>query len=285
MAFTLRHPATPEEAVSLVAGAPRDAIAVLAGGTDLLADLDQGRARPTEVLSLARLPWRFLTWKGDSLTIGSTLPLRELEADARVRDRLPGLYEAVRAVGGVSLRHRATLGGNVARAAPASDLLPILLAYDAIVHLLGPKGPRAVPLDQLLASSRRPALLRGELIESVTIPHAADSAYSWQRVRPANDVSQVGVAVVRSETRPLWRVALGGVPPRAVRLQSVERRLARADPTEAEIELAAQEAAAAAPFVTDKRATESFRRRVVTVLVRRAITTLAARSAGRGTRR
>src|SRR5579859_7588576 len=98
MAFTLRHPATPEEAIALVAKARADSVSVLAGGTDLLADLDQGRARPTELLSLARLPWRFLTWNGDTLTIGSTLPLRELEADPGVRDRLPGLYEAVRAV-------------------------------------------------------------------------------------------------------------------------------------------------------------------------------------------
>jgi len=71
MAFTLRHPATPEEAIALVAKARADSVSVLAGGTDLLADLDQGRARPTELLSLARLPWRFLTWNGDTLTIGT----------------------------------------------------------------------------------------------------------------------------------------------------------------------------------------------------------------------
>lgn len=284
MGFALRRPASVRAAVAAVAAAPEGTIAVLAGGTDLLPDVDRGRAHPTELLSLARLPWRRHAWRGAELTIGATEPLRDLERDPRVARDLAGLHQAIRAVGGVALRERATVGGNVARSAPASDLLPILLAYDARVDLVGPRGSRTVALDDFLAAPRRPALGRGELIASVTLPEAADSEYRWQRVRPANDVSQVGVAVVRSERAPHWRVALGGVPPRAIRLGRVEAQLSRPVPTEAEIELASQTAATEAPFVTDRRASESYRRRVVTVLVRRSIRALRDRAGSREAR-
>lgn len=279
MGFALRRPGTVRAAVAAVAAAPAGSLAVLAGGTDLLPDIDRGRAQPAELLSLARLPWRRHTWTGTSLAIGATQTLRALELDPQVRRRLPGLYEALRAVGGVALRERATVGGNVARSAPASDLLPILLAYDARVELVGPDGSRSVPLDAFLAEPRRPGLRRGELIATVVVPRAGDSEYRWQRVRPANDVSQVGIAIVRSLTRPHWRVALGGVPPRATRLRGVEARLADLNPSDAEVELAAQTAAVDAPFVTDPRASESYRRRIVTVLVRRAVAALRERAA------
>jgi carbon-monoxide dehydrogenase medium subunit len=273
VSFSLVTPERPEEAVELLAGAPPGETAVLAGGTDLLFDIDDGRVTPRRVLSLRRLPWRRLEWRDDGLEIGSTLPLSVLESEPEVRVRLPGLWQGVHAVGSLALRHRATLGGNLGRASPASDLFPILLALDARVRAIGPDGSREIPIDEFALASRRTALQPAELIESVRVPRAAASQYLWQRVRPANDISQVGVAVAR--LRPpdgtRWRVALGGVSPKPQRLPSAESLLVSAAPTEVEVELAAQEAARSAPFVTDKRATETYRRRLVSVLVRRAV--------------
>jgi len=271
MGFELVAPASVEAAVRTLTEGSAETTAVLAGGTDLLLDIDDGRVAPDRVVSLRKLPWRSMEWSGPSLRIGSTLPLRALEGDARVRERLPGLWQAVRAVGGVALRNRATIGGNLARASPASDLLPILLAYDTVVDLVGPSGRRSVPLGAFLVGPRQTALARGELIASATIPFHAPSEYVWQRVRPANDISQVGVAVVRAPKRPYWRVALGGVQPNVTRLPTVETILDAPRPSEADVDRAAVEAARRAPFVTDKRATESYRRRLVRVLVRRAV--------------
>src|SRR5208282_3829576 len=111
--FELLAPATPEEAMALLRTAGPNEAAVIAGGTDLLLDVADGRLAPSRVISLRRLPWRTLDWNGTQLTVGSTLPLRALELDPELPRRLPGLYQAVRAVGGVALRHRATLGGNL----------------------------------------------------------------------------------------------------------------------------------------------------------------------------
>ena len=240
-------------------------------------DLDQARIAPKQILSLRKLPWRYLRWEANALVIGSTLPLVALERDEKVRTRLPGLWEAVRDVGGPALRSRATLGGNLGHCSPASDLIPILLALDARARVVGPSGAREVPVDMLLQESRRTTLGPAELIESVILPASAPSTYLWQRVQPINDISQVGVATAVIPEGPYWRIALGGIQPRARRLSEAEAMLRSVRPSHFEVELAAQEAARRAEFVTDKRATEAYRRRLVTVLVRRAIQTTLER--------
>lgn len=277
MGFTVVAPRTVEEAIGLLEAQPPGERAILAGGTDLLSGLEGGRAGPSLVVSLRNLPWRTHAWEKGALVVGSTLPLSELESDPRLRRSLPGLWEAVHAVGGIALRHRATMGGNLGRSSPASDLLPVLLALDARVRIIGGHGRREVPLESFVLGSRSTTLQADELIEAVAIPSPAPSAYLWQRVRPANDISQVGVAVAFAPTPPHWRIALGGVSPRPLRIVPAEALLPSPTPSDFEMELAAQAAAEHAPFITDKRATESYRRRLVTVLVRRAIRETIAR--------
>jgi aerobic carbon-monoxide dehydrogenase medium subunit len=271
VSFQLVQPSTPAEAVRLLSRSNAGEMAVLAGGTDLLLELDEGRIAPLQVLSLRKLPWRYLRWERDSLIVGSTLPLRTLELDPHVRRRLPGLWEAIQDVGSPALRNRATMGGNLGRGSPASDLIPILLALEARVRIVGPSGVREHPVDMVLQESRRSTLGPAELIESVILPASAPSTYLWQRVQPINDISQVGVATAFRPEGPHWRIALGGLQPRARRLTEAEAVLRSARPTNLEMELAAQEASRRAEFVSDKRATESYRRRLVSVLVRRAI--------------
>jgi CO/xanthine dehydrogenase FAD-binding subunit len=278
--FTLERPETVEEALRLLSEESSAPAVPLAGGTDLLLDLDDGRSAARTVVSLARLPWKTLAWNGNELLVGATLPFARLSADPSVRARLPGLADAVDAVGSLALRHRATLGGNLGRAAPASDVVPILLAAGAVVRVVSATGRREVPVGQFVRSSRETALGRGELIESVAIPEAPRSAYVWQRVRPANDVSQVGVAVARTGAPSAWQVALGGVLPTPTRVVEAEAFLTKECPSDAEVELASQAAASRAHFVTDKRATESYRRRLVSTLVRRAVARAMAAPAG-----
>jgi aerobic carbon-monoxide dehydrogenase medium subunit len=269
--FELVAPRTTEEAVAELRAAAGSAVGVLAGGSDLLIDIDGGRAAPTKVVSLRRLPWRTLDWVGGALTIGSTLPLRTLEDDPEVRRRLPGLWQAVRAVGSVALRHRATMGGNLGRAAPSSDLIPMLLALDAEVELVGPDGSRRLPVDQFVLASRRTALRPAELIRSIRIAEARPSAFLWQRVRPANDISQLAVAVARSPGSGAWSVAVGGIPPRAVLLPRVGESLGRGAPSPDELDRAADRATREVAIVADRRASEEYRRRLVGTLLRRAI--------------
>lgn len=278
-AFSFAQPSTADEALAALGGAEPGETVILAGGTDVLLDLEDGRIAPKQIVSLRHLPWKTLLWAGDSLRVGSTLPLRTLESDPDLPRRIPGLWQAVRAVGSVALRHRATMGGNLGRSAPASDLIPMLLALDAEVDLIGIHGERSLSVDRFVRSSRTTALQPGELIRSVLIPEARPSAFLWQRVRPANDISQVGVAVAYSRSKQRWSIAVGGVSPRPVRLPEAERRLTGLAPGPTDLRAAAQEAASRVPFVTDRRATEEYRRQLVATLLQRAV-----REAGSETR-
>jgi len=269
--LSLVAPASVEAAIAELRSGPPGEVAVLAGGTDLLFDLDSGRGAPKKVVSLRRLPWRTIDWNGPILTVGSTLPLRSLERDPDLASRHPGLFQAIRAVGSVQLRHRATLGGNLGRAAPASDLVPILLALDADVDLVGPLGERRLSVDRFVLGSRQTALGPAELVRSVRFPEPRPSTYLWQRVRPANDISQVAVAAAYSPSDRGWRIAVGGVPPRAVRVPEAESELRSPDPSDDEVRAASERAMRRLSIATDRRASEEYRRHLVGTLLGRAV--------------
>ncbi|MHB1435238.1 MAG: FAD binding domain-containing protein [Thermoplasmata archaeon] len=277
--FDLVAPASEAEAIAWLARTPDGETAVLAGGTDLLNDLEEQRIAPRHLLSLRRLPWNRWSWNGPALTIGSTTPLVDLEYDPKIRADFPGLVSAIEAVGSVALRSRATLGGNLGRSGSASDLIPMLLALDASAEVVGSKGRRTLPVDALVVASRRPALAPGELIRSVLLPEPRPSAYLWQRIRPAQDVSHVGVAVAFSPGDGRWRIGLGGVPPRAIRIHPLASELPER-PSPSVLDAAARRAAERLPLATDLRATGAYRRLVVHALVHRAVGAAGATRGG-----
>jgi CO/xanthine dehydrogenase FAD-binding subunit len=280
MSFALYRPRTFEEAFDLLDREAERPVLPLAGGTDLLLAMEFGRQNPSGLLSLSRLPLDTLEVRPDEIVVGATLPLRTLERRPEVEARLPGLLEAVREVGSVQLRHRATMGGNLVRAAPASDLLPPLLSLSARVVLRSREGRRELPVEQFLRASWTTELRRGELLEAVRIPAPRAGAYRWQRVRPANAISQVGVAVALhpSSSGSPWRVAAGGTEPTASRLVRTEAELPAVDPSEAEIEAACARAAEEASFRADLRAGEDYRRHLLKVLLRRTLEATRERS-------
>ncbi len=271
-AYVLVAPASESEALAELAAAPEGTIAVLAGGSDLLLDLEEGLRAPRRVVSLRRLPWRRHRWLSGGLEIGSTEPLADLEADPELAARCPALAQAIAAVGSPALRRQATVGGNLGRAAPASDLIPVLLALDAEVQLVSGSGTRSLGLDRFLRASRVTALAPTELIRSVRCPEVRTrSAYLWQRVRPSNDISQIGVAVAWSPGERRWRVSLGGSPPRPVLAEDAATELAGPNPGETELARASERLAAHPALVTDRRASDEHRRRLAGTLLDRAV--------------
>lgn len=274
MAFSLRSPTRFEELWPLLESSPAGSAMPIAGGTDLLFALTTGRWSPTVVVSLSKLPLRGIRAEKEEVRIGAGTPLRQVERDADVLRLLPALAEACADVGSVQLRHRATLAGNIVRGSPASDLLPPLIALDARLTLLSRKGRRTVPVEGFVRSSWVTGLAPGEIVEEVRIPAPRPSAYRWQRVRPANDISQVGVCAARHPGptgRAGWRIVAGGTSPSVQRLTGAEACLLTESPSAAELEAAGRAAAKEAVFATDLRAAEDYRRKVLHVLVRRAV--------------
>jgi len=265
-------PATEAEALAELRRGPPEEVAIVAGGTDLILDLEERRLSPRRLLSLRRLPWHDHRWDDGRLTIGSAEPLASLEADPEVGRQYPALAQAIAAVGGPALRRQATVGGNLGRSAPASDLTPVLLVLDAEAELLGPAGARALPVDRFLRASRETTLEAHELIRSVRLPEPRpSSAYLWQRVRPANDISQVGVAAAYGAADRRWRLSLGGAPPRPVLVPEAAAELHGPRPKPAEVEAAALALSSHPALVSDRRASDEHRRRIASVLCLRAL--------------
>ncbi len=145
-------PRSLDEALAALRTAPGPA-RLVAGGTDLLLDLQQGRQSPVDTLiDVTRLPeLRQVRADGDSLFIGAAVTHAELLADTRVASQATCLAEACSLIGGPQVRNVATLGGNVAHALPAADATIALLALGAQAELATADGRRLVAIESLFA--------------------------------------------------------------------------------------------------------------------------------------
>ncbi|EQD29225.1 molybdopterin dehydrogenase FAD-binding protein, partial [mine drainage metagenome] len=136
---------------------------------------------------------------------------------------------------------------------------------EASLDLRSRDGTRRVALGDFLRGSWETTLKPGELVERIRIPVPRPSSYRWQRVRPANDISQVGVAcaLASSDGRSPWRIAAGGVEPHPQRLPGAEAALSHEDPSPGEIEEAVHRAVEGSRLKDDRRAGEEYRRHLL----------------------
>ncbi|KWX02248.1 Xanthine dehydrogenase [Carbonactinospora thermoautotrophica] len=220
-------PRSLDEAVEALSATP-GALAI-AGGTDLMVEINAGLLLPRAVVALADVPelagW---TVHEGHLLLGANLTFAQLShPDLAVL--APALAQAARAVGSPQVRNVGTLGGNIGTAAPTSDLLPALTALGAVVTCRGPRGWREVPLGELLAGRRRPALLPGELVVSVRVP-LTRGPQEFIKVGRRNALAPTvaSFALVIDLDHRYIGCAAGAVAPAPVRLTEAEQWLATA---------------------------------------------------------
>jgi xanthine dehydrogenase FAD-binding subunit len=157
------RPKTLSEAMDAFAHAPRP-LAPIAGGTDLLLDLEQGRHSPVQTLidvtSIAELT--LLEIRGDELFIGASVPVNRIVLDPLAVRHAQALTEACNLIAGPQVRNVATLGGNVAHALPAADGTIALLALNAQAEVAGMDGTRRVSFKELFHGPGKSSLKHGE---------------------------------------------------------------------------------------------------------------------------
>ncbi|MBI3989788.1 MAG: FAD binding domain-containing protein, partial [candidate division NC10 bacterium] len=141
--FEYRAPQTLEEAVGLLAGNGREALP-LAGGTDLIPQMDEGRKRPRLLIDLKKIPelTRLTFDERRGLRIGAAVPCSQVSEFPPVRERYPMLASACSLIGSVQIQNRASMGGNLCNAAPSADLAPPLICLRAEAVIVGPNGRR-----------------------------------------------------------------------------------------------------------------------------------------------
>lgn len=284
------QPTSLADALSALAADPD--VTVLAGGTDLMVEVNYGRRRPEHVLSLRRVAelrdWRV---EGTDLWLGARLTYADLTG-GELAERLPALAHAARTVGSPQIRRTGTIGGNLATASPAGDTLPVLAAYDAQVELSSAGGTtRLLPIEAFITGPKRTDLRPDELITGVRF-RSPNGPQEFLKVgtRNAMVISVASCALVADPDRRELRCALGSVGPTPIRCPEGEAFAAdRIDWDTMTIaepgisEAFGERCATAAQPITDHRSTAAYRRHAVGVLARRALQR-AVRSPGDGDR-
>ncbi|MEV6826507.1 xanthine dehydrogenase family protein subunit M [Amycolatopsis sp. NPDC051102] len=277
--FDYVRPSTVDEAVQALASAGEDA-KVLAGGQSLLPVLRMRLAAPTTLVDLGRVAeLRGVREDGDELVIGSMTTHYDVQRDALVASHAALLKEATDTVADPQIRHRGTLGGAIAHADPAGDLLAPVLALDASLVLAGPSGRRTVPATEFFRDLFTTALAPDELLVEVRVPkHTGWRAHYEKFNRVAQAWSMVAVAVtVRTEAGVIEeaRVALTNMGSTPVRASGVESALVGVQATADAIRAAASHAAEGTNPPVDSNADVEYRRHLAEVLTGRAIAAAA----------
>ncbi len=253
-------PRSLDEALRLKAEHPE--AVPLAGGTDLMVELNFDRRRPETILNLAEVD-ELRGWARENGTVRLGAGLTYTEAMAEpLRSLLPALAEASRTVGSPQIRNRGTLGGNLGTASPAGDALPPLLVEEAEVELASTRGSRMLAVDEFLVGPKRNALQPDELITAVLVrPSGAPQTFMTVGPRNAMVIAVCSLAVAVDHERGELRAAFGssGPVPALVRAP-----LAEADGFPALV------ASAASP-IDDVRGTAAYRRHALRVLARRGL--------------
>lgn len=220
-----------------------------------------------------------------ALVIGSMTRQRALERGPEVARACPLLAEAVRWVGHVAIRNRGTVGGSLAHADPAAELPAVASALGAEVQVRGPRGDRTLGAAELFVMPLVTSLAPDELLVSVTFPRKPPrTGHAWVEVaRRHGDFALAGAAAAVSldehgAARDA-RLALAGVGPVPLDASSEAASLAGNELTAAAIEHVATRAAGLCEPPSDVHASSAYRRRLVRVLVRRALTLAAGRAA------
>jgi CO/xanthine dehydrogenase FAD-binding subunit len=290
---TVHAPDRLPDALAALAGDP--APTVLAGGTDLMVDVNYGRRRPGDVLSLRRLA-ELRRWRAgrSEVVLGAAVTYTTLLGPELTR-ALPALAQAARTVGSPQIRNTGTVGGNLATASPAGDTLPVLVAHEAQVELASAAdGQRTLPVADLIVGPKHTALRLDELITAVRVPVLAGPAEFLKiGVRNAMVIAVANCALAIDGPSRTVRCVLGSVGPVPIRDPETESWLAdRLDwadgvvsTTSASV-LAAEfgdRMAAASRPIDDHRATAEYRRHAVGVLARRALERALGVAAAPGT--
>lgn len=245
---------------------------LLAGGTDLMVEVNFGHARPEHVIALRRIaeigevaPFR----------IGAGVTWARLEESEH-----RALAQLARTIGSPQIRAAGTIGGNIGTSSPAGDGLPWLAAMDAEIEVASrDRGTRRLRWDQFFTGVKRNALEPDEVIVAAVLPENIPANQEFGKVgqRGAMVISTVSACVARADDGAV-RVALGSVAPTPVRARRAEELIAaNRDPSDEVLAEFARVVSAEVSPITDHRSTESYRRHAAGVLARRLLERCLAR--------
>ena len=269
-------PETLQAAIALLAGATGPA-KILAGGTDVIVQMETDLIEPALLVDIKKIPeLRQIAPENGGFRIGAAVPGMEIMAHKVLAKTWPGVLDGVKLIGSIQVRGRASIGGNLCNGSPAADSVPPLIAAGAIARIIGGKGTREVPVEQIPAGPGKTSLAKDEIIVSFFLParppHSGD-AYQRFTPRTEMDIAVVGVGVNLTldagGTCTAARIALGAVAPTVLLSKECADALIGTKVDADALDKLAAAASAACRPIDDKRGTKEYRIKVAGVLAKR----------------
>jgi len=279
--FEYLSPRTVNEAIGLLKQ-HGGKVKVLAGGTDLVPQMKWGEIKPEYILSLSQVPdlAQIQFHHTTGLKLGALTKIRAIEKSDTIKEFYPILAQAASVIGSVEIRNRGTVGGNLCNAAPSADMVPSLLVLNARAVIASESGERVIPLEDFFVGPGKTVLSGGEILIRLEVPTMKpNSAGEYIKLgnRNAMEIALIGVAALitleqGNDTCEEARLALATAAPTPIRVKEAEGVLTGKKLDEEVIELAAETASKEASPRSSWRASEEYRREMIRVLTRRAIT-------------
>jgi CO/xanthine dehydrogenase FAD-binding subunit len=267
---------------ALAAKAERPEAVPIAGGTDVMVELNFDHRRPEALLDLSRVG-ELAAWDRQDGRLRVGAGVTYTRAVAELAGPLPGLALASRTVGSPQIRNRGTIGGNLGSASPAGDCHPVLLAAGAEVELASAAGTRRVPADRFFTGPKQSALEAAELICAVHLP-AASGPQQFAKIgtRNAMVIAVCSFALVLDPEQGRVGTGIGSAGPTPLRAGEAERFLrgvldseglwaSRGPIGDAAAARFGELVAAAAEPIDDVRGTAAYRVHALGVLARRTL--------------
>lgn len=275
-AFDYYAPTTVEDVMALLKRHGSDA-RLLAGGQTLLPMMNFRLAAPEVIIDLNRIPeLAYINEAGGRVHIGAMTRQRTLEFSPVIARELPLLHEAIKMVGHLPTRSRGTIGGSLANADSAAEIPMILQVLEGEVLVRGPDGERTIPAAEFVLDAMTTSLAEDEMLAEVRLPVMPPGALfaveEFSRRRGDFAIAAVAAMLVIKDGRcETARIATAGVSSFSSRLRTAEEVL-EGRPIDADaIEKAGEAAAAAVEPVSDRNASEEYRRHLTKVLTSRVL--------------
>jgi CO/xanthine dehydrogenase FAD-binding subunit len=272
----LVQPATWDEALEAKAEHPE--ALPLWGGTDVMVEMNFGRARPEAILDLTRVDELTEHGREDGrLRVGAGVTYTR--AIAELGDALPGLAIASRTVGSPQIRNRGTIGGNLGSSSPAGDALPPLYASNATVELASTRGTRTLPIEDFVTGPKRNVLEADELIAAFHVA-PANGAQQFSKIgtRNAMVIAVCSFALAIDDEQRKVGTCLGSAAPTPRRARAAEAFIeanldwyTRAPIDPHVLHRFGELVADAASPIDDQRGSAAYRRHALAVMARRTM--------------
>ena len=266
---------TIAEAVAILKDHGRKAT-ILAGGTDLLPTMKMRTITPECIVNIGKIAnLNYIRQEGKELRIGSLTTIATVLESRLIKEKCFSLHEAAVAFATPQVRNMATIGGNICRSSPSSDLVPPLMSFGAELKLVGTEGERKVFLEEFFTGAGENILDREILTEIIVpLPEGKFGTAFAKLTRTTTDLAKLNCAVqvtVSGSRCVDVKIVLGAVADRPLRAKEVEVCMKDQKTVDEIIEEAARRVVETIAPITDVRSTAEYRAQVSQVLVKRLV--------------